>query len=440
MNCELGNVANYTLVAGSRIEGIELSKQLLPNNPAVVGVKAFYDPSVTIVEENSVVIGGAQNPNSIFFTLAGGEPNQLYEITFQITYEDGSVLLVPFVVRTTSWIKGSYTPPVRVFVSTAPMSTKSYNMANAIVVRTTAGKISALNTIKANAITTRYVAGKAITFSKTKANATVTRKTNAILKAISSVKANATNFTKMPAIMQNVDPAKQIAYFQFDGHLDSYTSTVARVQRITNANVTVSGTQTLDVGLNFKRVFDWDTADAFRAGADLVLVGFLYNGVLLPVVKGGTGQMWMWKLGYGRVTTRTDLDEATGQLVPNANKGGQACSPLAINTATDFAIIEQTNSNFSLTDGLEFHVYWQPLLRKDSSVNVPTGTYSQSGTTLTITQTAHGLRLGQLVTFTPTTGSGLKGTYAVQSITSANIFVVTASNSATNTGNCTVDD
>lgn len=251
--------------------------------------------------------------------------------------------------------------------------------------------------------------------------------------------ANATLNLLMPAITEKLASGDTLSYFAFDGHPDGYTAAVARIQRITNANVTVSGTQTLDVGLDSKRVFDWATADAFRAGADLVLVGFLYNGTLCPVVRGGTGQMWMWKLGTGRITTGTTLNETTGQLAMDSAKGSQGASPLAINDATNFAYIELANANYPLTDGLEFHVYWQPMIRKDASVNVPTATYSQSGTTLTITETAHGLRVGQLITFTPTSGSALSGTYAVQSITNANIFVVTASNSATNSGNCTVD-
>ena len=68
-----------------------------------------------------------------------------------------------------------------------------------------------------------------------------------------------------------------------------------------------------------------------------------------------------------------------------------------------------------------------------------TGTYSQSGTTtITITITDHQLFANDSITIDFTSGSGSDGTYSVVSLTSANIFTVTASGSATTSGNCTV--
>ena len=68
-----------------------------------------------------------------------------------------------------------------------------------------------------------------------------------------------------------------------------------------------------------------------------------------------------------------------------------------------------------------------------------TGTYSQSGTTtITITITDHQLFANDSITVDFTSGSASDATFTVVSLTSANIFTVTASGSATTSGNCTV--
>ena len=56
-----------------------------------------------------------------------------------------------------------------------------------------------------------------------------------------------------------------------------------------------------------------------------------------------------------------------------------------------------------------------------------TGTYAQSGTTVTITSTAHGVTQGQVVEIDYTTGNAVDGDFAVASVTNANVFTVTAS-------------
>ena len=68
-----------------------------------------------------------------------------------------------------------------------------------------------------------------------------------------------------------------------------------------------------------------------------------------------------------------------------------------------------------------------------------TGTYSQSGTTtITITITDHQLFANDSITVDFTSGSASDATFTVVALTSANIFTVTASGSATTSGNCTV--
>tara|TARA_R100000734_G_C3309132_1_gene99791 strand:+ start:222 stop:788 length:567 start_codon:yes stop_codon:yes gene_type:complete len=67
-----------------------------------------------------------------------------------------------------------------------------------------------------------------------------------------------------------------------------------------------------------------------------------------------------------------------------------------------------------------------------------TGTYSQSGTTVTISITSHGVAIGDVLTIDYTSGSATDGDFAVASVTSDDGFTVTAAASATNSGNVSI--
>ena len=67
-----------------------------------------------------------------------------------------------------------------------------------------------------------------------------------------------------------------------------------------------------------------------------------------------------------------------------------------------------------------------------------TGTYSQSGTTVTITIANHGLAIGDVVTIDYTSGSATDGDFVIVTTPTVNTFTVTAASSATNSGNVTV--
>jgi hypothetical protein len=66
------------------------------------------------------------------------------------------------------------------------------------------------------------------------------------------------------------------------------------------------------------------------------------------------------------------------------------------------------------------------------------GTYSQSGTTVTVTATAHGLLAGNVVYSDITTGTAVDGTYTVATVVNANSFTYTAGTSLTTSGNITL--
>lgn len=65
-------------------------------------------------------------------------------------------------------------------------------------------------------------------------------------------------------------------------------------------------------------------------------------------------------------------------------------------------------------------------------------TYSQTGTTITVTFTAHGREVGQLVDMDFTSGTATDAEYVITSVT-ANTFTVTSATSATTSGNVTLD-
>lgn len=66
-----------------------------------------------------------------------------------------------------------------------------------------------------------------------------------------------------------------------------------------------------------------------------------------------------------------------------------------------------------------------------------TGTYSQSGNTVTATITAHGMAVGQQVNVSPTSGTSTSGSYTVTSVANANTFTYNNPSSLTTSGNIT---
>jgi hypothetical protein len=66
------------------------------------------------------------------------------------------------------------------------------------------------------------------------------------------------------------------------------------------------------------------------------------------------------------------------------------------------------------------------------------GTYSQSGTTVTVTVTDHGLIAGNNIYADITSGTGVDGRYTVATVTSSSVFTYTAGTSLTTSGNITL--
>ena len=88
------------------------------------------------------------------------------------------------------------------------------------------------------------------------------------------------------------------------------------------------------------------------------------------------------------------------------------------------------------TDAFSFYDFGLPILAVRYLGNAVTATYSQSGTTLTVTKLDHGLYPGESVWLDITTGGGVDETLLITG-TTQNTFTVTTSASATNSGNVT---
>jgi hypothetical protein len=73
-------------------------------------------------------------------------------------------------------------------------------------------------------------------------------------------------------------------------------------------------------------------------------------------------------------------------------------------------------------------------------INFLSGTYTQSGTTVTVTATAHGLSVGDSIAIDITSGTGVDGTYTVASVSGNNTFTYTAGTSLTTSGNISLSN
>ncbi|MHA3051826.1 hypothetical protein [Acinetobacter sp. ANC 4640] len=63
------------------------------------------------------------------------------------------------------------------------------------------------------------------------------------------------------------------------------------------------------------------------------------------------------------------------------------------------------------------------------------GTYTQSGTTVTVTMTAHSMSVGMPVNLTTTSGTAISGNYLIATVIDANTFTYTAGTNLTTSGN-----
>lgn len=123
---------------------------------------------------------------------------------------------------------------------------------------------------------------------------------------------------------------------------------------------------------------------------------------------------------------------------------GQAFStnliPTAVGNATRVFDVDAALTDTSISGAYVDEIWFQYTKRNNLFIDAQTastGTYSQSGTTQTVTLANHNLQVGQKVYLDYTSGSGVDETLTVTAVTSST-FVGTSAASATTTGNVNV--
>jgi hypothetical protein len=133
-------------------------------------------------------------------------------------------------------------------------------------------------------------------------------------------------------------------------------------------------------------------------------------------------------------TTSTLLTVASGQAFSTN------LIPTAVGNATKLFDVDAALTDTSISGAYIDEIWFQYTKRNILYIDAQaatSGTYSQSGTTQTVTLANHNLQVGQKVYLDYTSGSGVDETLTVTAVT-ATTFVGTSAASATTTGNVSV--
>ena len=134
------------------------------------------------------------------------------------------------------------------------------------------------------------------------------------------------------------------------------------------------------------------------------------NTLTLPTSNGSANQFLKNGATAGALAFGTTTEDASGNLAFNSGYGSAAVA---------YGCRAWVNFNGTANTNLS-------------------GTYSQSGTTVTVTATAHGLIAGSSINVDATSGTAVDGIYTVATVTDANTFTYTAGTSLTTSGNITL--
>ena len=148
--------------------------------------------------------------------------------------------------------------------------------------------------------------------------------------------------------------------------------------------------------------------------------------------------------GITLLNTSNTIAVQASQLVDNSTtaassnqiivkSGGITSTQLAANSVTTTAITDANVTTAKLDATVQGNIAkaWV-----NFNGNPVSGTYSQSGTTVTVTMTAHGMAVGEKFYIDITSGTAVDGAYVVAT-SATNSFTYTAATSLSTTGNCT---
>jgi hypothetical protein len=154
-----------------------------------------------------------------------------------------------------------------------------------------------------------------------------------------------------------------------------------------------------------------------------VTTNTILDGAITDAKINSSAAISLSKLANGALPTGVTIDSAnlvsssvTTVTIANGNVTAEKLSGAQTGTAPVFGVRAWANFN------------------AQSNTDVA-GTFSRSGTTVTVTVTGHGLIAGNLIFLDFTGGTATPdGLYVVASVTDANVFTVTSAASATGTG------
>lgn len=123
---------------------------------------------------------------------------------------------------------------------------------------------------------------------------------------------------------------------------------------------------------------------------------------------------------------------SSGNLI-SVKSGGITSTQLAANSVTTTAITDANVTTAKLDATVQGNIAKAWI---NFNGNPLSGTYSQAGTTVTVTMTAHGMAVGDKFYIDITSGTGVDGYYTVATA-ATNSFTYTAGTSLSTSGNCT---
>ena len=165
---------------------------------------------------------------------------------------------------------------------------------------------------------------------------------------------------------------------------------------------------------------------------------FFNSTDVIPIANGGTGQTTAFAGLVALANGGASI--ASKYLKVNAGNTALEYDTIDLSTADVTGVLPVANGGTGgSTGGANVVKAWVNFDGTDILANI-SGTYSQSGTTVTVTIAGgHGLSQGQGIYSNITSGAAVDGSYTVASITSPTIFTYTAGTSLTTSGNITLN-
>jgi len=244
----------------------------------------------------------------------------------------------------------------------------------------------------------------------------------------------------------------------------SATITTGTIPTLVSNNATI-GTTTGTAGVFTSGTITTGLIPTLTAGTTTGTAGIFTAGTI-ATLNGTTGTIGSFNSTTGTIGNFTTtlagdftISNGTGTLGTTAVTAGSYGSVTAIPFITVDAkgrITSATTGTFSSTPPADSVTFNTLSTSTTESTNVArrvakgwvnfdgtansnlTGTYSQSGTAITVTITSHGLTVGQIASLTFQTGAAAAQSLAVTTVTSSSVFVVTSLTSLTTSGNCTL--